>query len=434
MLGCGVVGTATAEILIHQRAELLARTGLDLELRSIVVRDTAKARSGVIPPSLLTTDPRRALDDPATSIVVELIGGDGVARDWIGQALAAGKDVVTANKALLALHGRELFAHARSQGRCIAFEAAVGGGIPLIESIRRGLIGNDIDAVYGILNGTCNYILTRMDESKVAYADALAEAQRLGYAESDPTLDIDGIDSAHKLTILASIAMRRACEFRDISHRGIRDIELTDLVAGEKLGFVCKLLAIARRHDDGLDLRVQPTFIPASHPLASVRGPFNAVSVYGSNAGHVLLYGRGAGGAPTASAVVADIVDVALGTAAGVFNSLAVLSDRTQAAICRPQGAGVSAFYLRVGLLDQPGGMAAIAGALGDAGVSIASLVQHQRHEKLAQGAVPVVVVTHPAREDRVGAAMKAMQKLDVVVGRVVCIPILNGDDGFHGD
>lgn len=426
LLGCGAVGGAVAELLLSQRQALASRSGCDLELRAVVVRDAAKVRPNVIPSALLTTDALKAVNSPKTDIVIELIGGVSPAREWTLAALAAGKCVVTANKALLALHGSEIFAAAAATGTCIAFEASVCGGIPLIESIRRGLIANEIDAVYGILNGTCNFILTRMSDDRVGYTAALADAQRLGYAEADPTLDIEGIDSAHKLAILASIALRQTCEFSRIAHRGISDIELTDLIAGEELGYVCKLLGIATRHDDGLDLSVQPTFIRSSHPLAGVRGPFNAVSVYGSAAGHTLFYGRGAGGLATAGAVVADAVDVACGNALRVFESYAVLPGRTPIADYRPAGERESAFYVRVGLVDRPGGMAAIAAALGDESVSIASLMQRQPHETHAHDAVPVVVVTHPTREKHIRAAIEHIERLDAVIGRVVCIPIMD--------
>ena len=308
IIGCGAVGSAVVRILLEQGRSLTARTGLDLELRHVIVQDTHKERPVDIPKDILSNDPAQPLADPDTHIILELIGGVDTPMDLILEALRCGKDVVTANKALLALRGGPIFAAAREAGRCIAFEAAVGGGIPLIESVRRGLIANEIDAVYGILNGTCNYILTRMLESEVSYSDALAEAQQLGYAEADPTLDVDGTDSAHKLAILASIAMRKTCDYDRISVRGITDLEVTDLLAGDELGYVCKLLAIAQKHDNGLDLTVHPTFIRKSHPLASVAGPFNAVSVYGHAVGHTLFYGRGAGGMPTASAVIADVM------------------------------------------------------------------------------------------------------------------------------
>lgn len=428
ILGCGAVGSATAEMLLRERSDLADRVGIDLEIRSILVRNPDLSRSDSIPAGLITTEFSRALNDPETRIIVELIGGVTSARDFTLAAFRAGKDVVTANKALLALHGAEVFATARMSGRCIAFEAAVGGGIPLIESIRCGLVANRIDAIYGILNGTSNYILTRMGDEKVAYADALAEAQSLGFAEADPSLDVKGIDSAHKLSVLASVAMREACDFNQITHQGITDIEVTDLVAGEALGYVCRLLAIARRHGAGITLCVRPMFVPTSHPLAGVRGPFNAVSIYGDAAGHVMFYGRGAGGGPTASAVISDIVEVACGNTARVFESRNDLPDRTPAARHGGEEDRTSAFYLRVGLQDKPGGMAAVAQSLGDQGVSIASLVQHQPHETHTSDAVPVVVVTHPATEHGVLAAIRTMSNVDYVVGRVVCIPIMDED------
>ncbi len=426
ILGCGVVGSAVAEMLLTRQQELAAQSGVNIEIRSIIVRDPAKVRSISIPAALLSTDVQRAIDDPKTSIMVELIGGTDAAKDAVLQSLRRGKHVVTANKALLALHGEEIFSTARQNKKCVAFEAAVGGGIPLIESVRRGLIANDIEAVYGILNGTCNYILGRMLDEEISYAEVLGDAQRLGYAETDPTLDVEGIDSAHKLNILASIAMRRSCKFDQIAHRGITEIEVTDLIVGRELGYVCKLLAVARNHPDGLDLAVQPTFILTSHPLASVRGPFNAVSVYSDAAGHTLIYGRGAGGGPTASAVISDIIDVALGNAARTFESCAVLPDVTPPAVYRNRGDNTSSYYLRVGLIDQPGGMASVAKALGDERISIASLVQRRRHESHAEDAVPVVVVTHPTEERRMDAAIQTICRLSSVVGKAVCIPIMD--------
>lgn len=434
IIGCGAVGSAVVRLLLEHGRALTARTGLALELRHVVVQNTEKKRQVDIPREILSTRIDHPLADPETHIIVELVGGVDVARTVTLEAVRSGKNVVTANKALLALHGRELFAAARQADRCIAFEAAVGGGIPLIESIRRGLITNEIDAVYGILNGTCNYILTRMLESKVSYADTLSEAQQLGYAEADPTLDVDGTDSAHKLAILASIAMRQACDYERISVRGITDIELTDLLAGDELGYVCKLLAIARHHDDGLDLTVQPTFIRKSHPLASVSGPFNAISVYGHAVGHALFYGRGAGGMPTASAVMTDLIDVAIGNAGRTFSQLNLLSDQTAPAVYRTPGENETAYYLRVGLKDRPGGMAEIATVLGNHGISIASLVQHEPHEARVDDAVPVVVTTRVAKDRTVQDATKSMNALDAVVGRVVCIPTLDEHIESGGD
>ncbi len=425
LVGCGVVGSAVAVELLRHGPALSARCGVELYLRHVVVRDMAKPRPPEIPRALFRKDAEALLGDEKTHIVVELIGGLDDAEHLIRTSLQAGMDVVTANKALLALRGASLFAAAREAGRCIAFEAAVAGGIPLIETARRGLVANEIDAVFAILSGTCNDILTNMLARRIPYAEALKDAQRLGFAEADSTLDVDGTDSAHKLAILASLTMRLACPFDGIDVHGITDLEVTDLIAGDELGFVCKLLAVARRHGDALDLSVRPTFIRKSHPLAGVAGPFNAISIYGHAAGHTLLYGRGAGGLPTASAVLADIVDVAIGNAARSFSQLAVLPDQTPPAVCRKAGENESPFYIRVGLEDRPGGMGKIATLLGQHGISIAALVQHEPHQPRPDGAVPVLVTTRSAKDQTVRAAIAEIAALDRVIGRVVCIPIM---------
>lgn len=412
-------------MLLTDGQALRDRTGLSLELRRVIVRDIKKPRALALPRAMLSTNPADAWTDPGTHIVVELAGGIDDARSMTLAALAAGRDVVTANKAMLASAGREILAAARAAGRCVAFEAAVAGGVPLIEAIRRGLIANRIDAVMGILNGTCNYILTRMLENDASYAHALAEAQRLGYAEADPALDVDGIDSAHKLCVLASLALRSACELDRIEVHGISSLELTDLTAGRELGYACKLLAIARRHDDGLDLSVQPTFIPLSHPLAAVGGPFNAVSVYARPLGHTMFYGRGAGGAATASAVLADIIDVALGNARRTFEAFAVLPDQVPPAVYRPAGQTVCPHYIRAQLLDRPGGIGRLATLLGSHGISIATIVQHEPPTARSDVGVPVVVTTHPAAQSTVRAALAGMRQLDVMVGAPVSIPVL---------
>lgn len=426
LLGCGNVGREVARMLLDTGGGLAARTGLEFEIRHVVVRDTAKPRDVPVARERFTSDTSAAMSDPAVSIVVELMGGVDTAKDATVAAVGAGKDVVTANKALLAIHGREMFAAARQAGRCIAFEGSVAGGIPLIESVRRGLIGNRVDALYGILNGTCNYILTRMLDNNASYSHALAEAQRLGYAEADPTLDVEGVDTAHKLSILASIAMRQSCDLDRISVAGISNIDLIDLTAGRELGYACKLLAIARRQDDGIDLSVCPTFVRHAHPLSSVSGPFNAVSLYGDAVGHVMLYGRGAGGAPTASAVVSDIVDVATGNAKRTFDQLAVLPDQTPAAIYRSPGENVSAYYLRVSLRDRPGSVGRVATVLGVEGISIASLIQHEPDLAHANGAVPVIITTRPAKHAAMSKALDAMEDLEPVTGRPVCIPLMS--------
>ena len=417
-----------ARMLVVDADALAARTGLRFEMRQILVRDAKKSRA-TVSPALITTDAAKLFADPQVKIFVELIGGTDRARELILAALSAGKDVVTANKALLAHHGAELFSAARGTGRCIAFEAAVCGGVPLIESVRRGLVANEIDAVYGILNGTCNFILTRMLEHRASYAHALTEAQRLGYAEADPRLDVEGIDSAHKLAVLASLAMRRSCALDRIPVAGIADIDLVDLTAAHELGYACKLLAIARRCDEGLELSVRPTFIPLAHPLANVGGPFNAVSVYGSAVGHTLFYGRGAGGMPTASAVLSDIVDVATGNAGRTFAQLAVLPDQTPSPTYRSAGETIAPHYLRINLLDRPGGIGRIATALGAEGISIASIIQREPPHAADGGIVPVIVTTHPAKHEAVERALAAVATFDAVVGKPVCIPMLDGEE-----
>ncbi len=426
LIGCGAVGAQVARMLIEQADELRQHSGCRFELRTILVRDPGRRRDVNLPANLFTTDASKILSDTGTQIVIELAGGTDHAKTLILAALKSGKDVITANKALLALHGREIFSAARKAGRCVAFEASVCGGVPLIESIRRGLIANRIDAVMGILNGTSNYILTRMLENNASYAHALAEAQAAGYAEADPTLDVSGGDAAHKLAILAGITMRAACDFNHISVEGIEKIELSDLTAGDQLGYRCKLLAIARRFDDGLDLSVQPTFIPTTHPLANVSGPFNAVSVYGDPIGHTFFYGRGAGGAATASAVVADLVDTGIGNARRTFESLILLPDQTPTATYRPTGETACPHYIRVGLRDQPGGIGKLATVLGNHGISIATIVQHEPPQSVSSAAVPVIVTTHPTKERSVRAAVGDIARMDVTQSPPICIPVLD--------
>ncbi|HPF38113.1 MAG TPA: homoserine dehydrogenase [Phycisphaerae bacterium] len=425
LIGCGAVGSQVAQRLSTQRDRFSRLVGGPLELVHVVVRDATRPRGDAIDPAIITTEMEAAIADPNVSIVCELMGGVDTARRVVEAAIAGGKHVVTANKALLAEHGAELFSAARKARVCIAFEGAVCGGIPLIDAVRRGLVANDITAVYGILNGTCNYILTQMLNHQTSYADALARAQSLGYAEADPTLDIDGTDAAHKLAILASVAMGENVRFADIPMiHGIQDLQLTDLIAGRELGYTCKLLAVAERVEQGVQLSVRPTFIPSSHPLAKVDGSFNAVSLYGDAVGHVLLYGRGAGGGPTASAVVADIIDVAIGAAQMAFTRLGPYADGAGAAQIIPTDENATAYYIRVGLIDRPGGMARIAQVLADEGISIASLVQHAP-EGSADDGVPVVATTHVTRDKIVHRAVDVMNGLDVVRGPVVCIPAI---------
>jgi homoserine dehydrogenase len=427
LVGCGVVGGGVASILSRDAALVQSRSGLKVQLRHVIDVNFDNARRMGLPAKLFSSDLDAALKDPRTGIVVELVGGTTFAREVIRRSLRAGKDVVTANKALLAHHGSELMALAHKRGRCLAFEASCGGGIPIIRALYDGLIANRIDAIYGIVNGTCNYILTSMTQCGQSYADALAAAQRDGLAEADPTLDVAGIDSAHKLAILASLAFGRRIQFDEIPTAGIDSLELCDIANGQELGYVVKLLAIAQRQEGGLSLRVRPVFISKEHPLAWVSGPFNAISVYGHATGHTMYYGRGAGAMPTASAVVADIVSVASGTFAGQFEQLRIWPDRCPKATQLPLEDVRSRFYLRVMALDRPGILAMVASALGRRGISISSLLQREPsgHANGTKG-VPVVITTYKARDGDLTDALAEVNSLKEVVAPTVCIAIVD--------
>ena len=423
LIGCGTVGQGVAEILLRGGGRLSSKVAAPIELRHVIDTQPDRLRDAAIPEAIGSGDLDRLLTDDRTEIAVELVGGTTVAREIVLKCLAAGKHVVTANKALLAHHGRELYAAARQGGRCIAFEASCGGGIPLVESIRRGLIANDIQAIYGIVNGTCNYILTEMVAGGQTYADALAGAKAAGYAEADETLDVSGADSAHKLAILAGLAFGVDVDYERIIVEGIDAIELADLHAGEELGYVCKLLAIGQRRDDGkLSLRVHPAFIRRSHPLANVSGSFNAVSVYGDAVGHTLYYGRGAGRTPTASAVVADIVDIAIGNAPQTFEQLRLLNDVCPPAEYLPIEDVEKRYYFRMMVADRPGVFAMISRVFGEHDISLSAVVQHESSEDLEGGAVPIVITTHLAREGNVRQALTRIASLDVVLTTPVCI------------
>lgn len=432
LIGCGTVGQGVAALMLEQRDRWSAKLAVPIELRHIVDKDLDTPRDVTIPDGLMTDDIDRLLEDDQTRIAVELIGGTTIAREIVLKCLAAGKDVVTANKALLAHHGRELYAAARRAGRCIAFEASCGGGIPLVESIRRGLIANDIQAIYGIVNGTCNYILTEMVAAGKTYADALADAKAAGYAEADETLDVSGADSAHKLVILAGIAFGVDVDYDDIYVEGIQTIDLADLRAGEELGYVCKLLAIGQRREDGtLSLRVHPAFIRGSHPLANVAGSFNAVSVYGHAVGHTLYYGRGAGRTPTASAVVADIVDVAIGNAGRTFEQIRVLNDVCSPANYMPIDEVEKRYYVRLMVADRPGVFARIGQVFAEHNISLSAITQHEMPEDQDDRTVAIVVTTHKAREGDVRQALDEVTSLDVVSAEPVCIRVVKEYEEF---
>ncbi len=426
LVGCGTVGCAAATLLTRDRQILAGRIGPSLELRHIVDVDFTRAAAAGLPEKLFRKDLAEALADAEVGAVVELVGGTTTAKKIIEQAIAAGKCVVTANKALLAHCGEELYALARKQGVAIAFEASCAGGVPVVRAICDGLIANRIDAIYGIVNGTCNYILTAMSDAGETYAAALADAQQAGLAEADPTLDVDGTDSAHKLAILASLAFGGKIDLGAIPVAGIDSLELCDVAFGGELGYVVKLLAIAQRQDGGISLSVRPAFISMSHPLAWVSGPFNAVSIYGHATGHTMYYGRGAGGMPTASAVVADLAAVAMGTAQRAFEKLAIWPDRAGPAKQLPPEAVRSRYYIRLMAEDAPGVFARIADVFGRHRISIRSVLQHEPLDEAAAVGVPVVITTHEAIEGNVRAALKEVDALSVIKAASVCIGIVD--------
>jgi len=432
LLGCGVVGSGVIGILNGQRELLQRRTGLTFDLRHVVVRDLAKHAqdSSILP---LTTDIEKALNDPRVAMVVELIGGLEEANRYIEMALNHGTPVVTANKSLLAARGPELFKLAREHDTCIAFEASCGGGIPIIDALSRGLIANRIDALVGIVNGTCNVILTRMTRNGWSYGQALAEAQKAGFAEADPTLDVSGRDAAQKLALLASLAFNVRVAEGDIYVEGIDRIDPIDIAFARDLGYIVKLLAIAQRseHGDGrISLRVHPTLVPRDDVLADVSSSFNAISVYGHALGHASFYGRGAGQMPTASAVVADMIGVALGTTPLAFRQLKIYPDTTPPADVLPFEQLETRYYMRLMARDVPGVLAEVAEALGRNGISLSAVLQR---ESDAGQHVPVVITTHKAREGSMRAALAAIDKLQTIQPPSACLRILDQPREFNG-
>ena len=423
--GFGTVGSGVARIILKKADSIEARTGVRLELAKVVDLDTTSKRAVDLPAGMLTDDINALLDDESIDIAVELIGGTDFSRELVIKMFGKGKHVVTANKALLAKHGGELYAAARENNKCIAFEASCGGGIPIISAIRTGLSANNIRGLYGILNGTCNYILTSMTSDEVDFSDVLKDAQEKGYAEADPTLDINGGDTAHKLAILGTLAFGRQIELEDIHIEGIENIQLSDIKYGFEMGYVLKLLAIGEKSRNGkISLRVHPSFLSKDSPLGRVDGPFNAVSIFGDAVGHTMYYGRGAGMMPTASAVVADIIEVAIGNSANLFNAHRVKPHEDTETWLESMDNVVSRYYIRLLARDVPGTVARYARILGDNGISISGVLQHEEHN--VGTSVGVIVTTHPAEGSKINAALKTIKELDVIEGEPVCIRIVD--------
>jgi homoserine dehydrogenase len=425
LVGFGTVGSGVAKLILEEADTIAAKMGVRLELGCVVDADTERSRPVQLPEGLLTDNLDAFLADPTITIGVELVGGTTAARDVQARMLSAGKNVVTANKALLAEHGAELYRLARENDRCIAFEASCAGGIPIIGALRTGLAANRITAMYGIVNGTCNYILSNMSSKNEEFADALAQAQRLGYAEADPTLDITGGDSAHKLVILASMALGYEIALEDIFVQGIEGIAQDDIRYGCEMGYCLKLLAIVQRNAEGkVSLRVHPSFIAADCSLARVDGSFNAISLFGSAVGETLYYGRGAGMMPTASAVVADIIDVALGNSCRTFAHLHLKPRSESKGLVENIDDLISRFYIRVMAKDEPGVVARYGQVLGNHQISISGALQHEGTGP--DNSVPVVITTHKTQEKNMTAALAELVTLDVISGTPVCIRIVD--------
>ncbi len=425
LLGLGTVGGGTLEVLVRNAAEIARRAGRDIVVAQAAAREYRPEILQGLDDIVVGDDAFAVVDNPEVNIVVELIGGYSPARELVLRAIENGKHVVTANKALIALHGNEIFEAAQRKGVTVAFEAAVAGGIPIIKALREGLAANHIEWIAGIINGTGNFILTEMRDKGRDFADVLAEAQALGYAEADPTFDVEGIDAAHKLTILASLAFGIPLQFERCYTEGISRIEPQDVIYAEEFGYRIKHLGVTRRVDKGIELRVHPTLIPERRLIANVDGVMNAVLVQGDAVGPTLYYGAGAGSLPTASAVVADIIDVAralttdpenrvphLAFQPGELSNMSVLS----------MDDVVTAYYLRLTVEDRPGVLAAVSGILGEYGISIEAM----RQKEPAQGEtqVPLVMLTHAVQESKMNAALARIEGLDAVAGRVTRIRV----------
>lgn len=425
IVGFGTVGTGVARLIIENSDSIAAKHGIRLELACVVDVDTQSERQVKLPEGILTNDLNRLLGDESIQIGVETVGGTSIAKDIQLKMIEAGKDVVTANKALLAEHGNELYRAALNNNRCIAFEASCAGGVPIISAIRTGLTANNITALYGIVNGTCNYILSNMSSKGEDFNKALSEAQEKGFAEADPTLDINGGDSAHKLAILASIAFGYEIDLNDIFVEGIESISKDDILYGQEMGYCLKLLAIGQKDEQNrISLRVHPSFIASDNPLARVDGSFNAVTIFGSAVGQVMFYGRGAGMMPTASAVVADTIDAALGNSATTFKHLKMKSrDETKPLIEKIDNLE-GRFYIRIMCKDQPGVIAQWSKVLAEHEISISGALQHEGIGP--DNTVPVVIVTHNTRQKNISAALKDLEQLDSIGGKPVCIRIVD--------
>jgi len=430
IIGLGTVGTGTARILLHNSDLIRERTGFAIVLKKIADLDIKRDRGLSLPDGVLTTDANAIINDPAIDIVVELIGGIHPAKELMLRSINNKKHVVTANKALLATEGSDLFSLALQSGVEVGFEAAVAGGIPIIKVLREGLIANNMLAIYGIINGTSNYILTKMTDEKVEFSDALKEAQDLGYAEADPTFDIEGIDTAHKLTIISSLAYGIPLSYNDVHKEGITRITAQDIEFASELGYKIKLLAITKVSNGEIEMRVHPTMIPNEYLISKIDGVFNAIYVEGDAVGSTLYYGRGAGDMPTGSAVVADIVDIGRNIISGGIMRVPSISTPSARGARQRRIKRIdeieSMYYFRFSALDRPGVLSKISGILGNCDISIASMIQKGRR---IGGSVPLVMLTHRARERDVLTAIREIDDLPIVSDKTLFIRVEGKED-----
>lgn len=430
MIGFGTVGTGVARILQDNAGLIQRRVGVPVELRRIADLDTTRDRGLRLAPGVLTADARAVLEDPDIDIVLELIGGYDAAKRLILDALSRGKHVVTANKALLAVHGEDIYEAASRHRVDVGFEASVGGGIPVIRALTEGLAANTILSIYGIINGTSNYILSRMTREGHGFQAVLAEAQKAGYAEADPTFDVAGIDSAHKLSIMVSLAYGTPVNVKEIYTEGITRLTPVDIAYAKEFGYTIKLLGIAKFSDGEIEARVHPTMIPNASPVAGVEGVYNAIQLVGDAVNDIVLYGQGAGSMPTGSAVVSDVISIArniLTGAAGRVPPASFQQDQRRPLRLRSMEDITSLYYLRFMVLDRPGVLSQIAGVLGQQGISISSVLQKGRKEGQT---VPVVIMTHTARERQVQAALRDIDRMAFISEPTTLIRVEGPDEG----
>ncbi|WHZ16757.1 MAG: Homoserine dehydrogenase [Nitrospira sp.] len=429
LIGFGTVGTGVVRVLTENAELIRRRVGVPIRLVRIADLDITRDRGIAIPPGILTTDIQQVLADPRVDIVIELMGGYDTAKRVILDAIHRGKHVVTANKALLAVHGEEIFAAASRQGIDLGFEASVGGGIPVIRALTEGLAANNIQSIYGIINGTSNYILSRMTSEGQRFDTVLEEAKRAGYAEADPTFDVAGIDSAHKLTIMVSLAYGTPVNFKEIYTEGITGLTPLDIAYAKEFGFTIKLLAIAKYFDGEIEARVHPTMVPSASQIAKVDGVYNAIQLVGDAVEDVMLHGRGAGSMPTGSAVVGDVVSIArnlLKNAAGRVPPASFQQDQRRPLRMRPMEEITSLYYIRFMVLDRPGVLSQIAGVLGRYGISISSVLQQGRKEGQT---VPVVIMTHMAKERDVQNALRDINPMSYISEPATLIRVEGRDE-----